>query len=148
MLKFDIFIVKILFRMLQEVCDIIMKLYMYADVTKMVHYSTDKNHAHELCDIIRGNILDFADELAEQFFGYSGKPSFSDFSFNQSINKTDDLGQLCKVVSEMVDEFRGKCDDNDKLSNIVSLIDDFKGDMAKDAFLATFDKVSDYKIEG
>ena len=65
--------------MQQEVCDIIMKLYMYADVTKMVHYSTDKNHAHELCDIIRDNILDFADELAEQFFGYSGKPSFSDF---------------------------------------------------------------------
>lgn len=134
--------------MQQEVCDIIMKLYMYADVTKMVHYSTDKNHAHELCDIIRDNILDFADDLAEQYFGYSGKPSFSDFSFEQSINKTKDLGQLCNIVSEMVDDFRSKCEDNPKLSNIVSLIDDFKGDMAKDAFLATFDKVSDYKMEG
>ncbi len=133
--------------MQQEVCDIIMKLYMYADITKMVHYSTDKNHAHELCDIIRDDILDFTDDLAEQYFGYSGKPSFSDFSFEQSINKTNDLGQLCKIISEMLDEFRGKCEDNGKLSNIVSLIDDFKGDMAKDAFLATFDKVSDYKME-
>lgn len=134
--------------MQQEVCDIIMKLYMYADVTKMVHYSTDKNHAHELCDAIRDDILNFADDLAEQFFGYSGKPSFSDFSFNQSINKTDNLGQLCKYVSDMVDEFRGKCEKESKLSNIVSLIDDFKGDMSKNAFLATFDKVSEYKIGG
>lgn len=134
--------------MQQEVCDILMKLYMYADVTKMVHYTTDKNHAHELCDIIRENITDFADDLAEQYFGYAGKPSFSDFSFEQSITKTDDLGDLCKRVSEMVDEFRGKCEKEPKLSNIVSLIDDFKGDMSKNAFLATFDKVSDYKMEG
>jgi DNA-binding ferritin-like protein len=134
--------------MQQEVCDILMKLYMYADVTKMVHYTTDKNHEHELCDIIRDDITSFADDLAEQFFGYSGKPSFSDFSFDQAINKTDNLGELCKVVSELVDEFRGKCESEKKLSNIVSLIDDFKGDMSKDAFLATFDKVSDYKIGG
>ena len=134
--------------MQQEICDILMKLYMYADVTKMVHYTTEKNHAHELCDIIRDDITEFADDLAEQFFGYNGKPSFSDFSFDQSINQTDDLGELCKSVSEMVDELRKECDKDSKLSNLVSLIDDFKGDMSKDAFLATFDKVSDYKMEG
>jgi DNA-binding ferritin-like protein len=133
--------------MKQEVCDILMKLYMYADVTKMVHYTTESNHAHELCDIIRDNIVDFADELAEQYFGYDGKPSFSDFSFDQSINKTDDLGALCKSVSDMVNEFRTKCDKDEKLSNLVSLIDDFKGDMDKDAFLATFDKVSNYEMK-
>lgn len=132
--------------MVQEVTDIIMKLYMYADVTKMVHYTTEKNHAHELCDIIRDDIMEFADDLAEQFYGYAGKPSFSDFSFDQSITITDNLGELCKVVSEMVDELRKTCDKDTKMSNLVSLIDDFKGDMSKDAFLATFDKVSDYKI--
>lgn len=134
--------------MLKEVCDIVMSLYMYADVTKMIHYSTDKNHAHELCDIIRDDITSFADDLSEQFFGYSGKPTFSDFSFNQNIKSTSDLGELCKNVSNMVENFRKKCNENDKLSNIVSLIDDFKGNMAKDAFLSTFDKVSDYKMEG
>ena len=130
----------------QEACDIIMKLYMYADVTKMVHYTTEKNHAHELCDTIRDTILSFADDFAEQFFGYYGKPKFTDFSFDQSIKETDDLGELCNTVSEMMDDFRGKCEKNPKLSNIVSLIDDFKGDMYKNMFLSTFDKVSNYKI--
>lgn len=134
--------------MLKEVCDILMSLYMYADVTKMIHYTTDKNHAHELCDTVRDDIVSFADDLAEQYFGYSGKPDFGDFDFNQSINKTNDLGELCNTVSGLVDEFRKECEKETKLSNIVSLIDDFKGDMAKDAFLATFDKVSEHKIGG
>lgn len=124
-----------------------MRLYMYADVTKMIHYTTDKNHAHELCDTVRDHILDFTDELAEQFFGYSGKPSFSDFSFNHDINKTDNLGEICGIVSSMTDELRAKCEKTPKLSNIVSLIDDFKGNLSKDAFLATFDKVSNFKME-
>lgn len=132
--------------MKKEICDILMKLYMYADITKMVHYTTDKNHAHELCDTIRDHITSFADDLAEQYFGYEGKPQFNDFTFNQRINKVEDLGKLCQIVSDLLNELRSKCEKNTKLSNIVSLIDDFKGDLSKDAFLATFDKVSDYKL--
>ena len=134
--------------MKKTICDILMKLYLYADMTKMIHYSTDKNHAHELCDIIRDEITSFADKLAEQYFGYGGKPSFSDFSFKQSIKSTDNLGALCKSVTELVDWLRVEINEDPKLSNLVSLIDDFKGDMAKDVFLATFDNVSNYKIGG
>lgn len=131
--------------MFEDVCDIVFKLYLYADITKMIHYSTGSNHCHELCDKVRDSIIDFADNLAEQFFGYNGKPSFNDMTIKHDVQLISDLGELCKKVAEMVDELRNQCSNNQKLQNIVSLIDDFKGEMEQDMFLATFDKVSNYK---
>lgn len=131
-----------------QISDIIFKLYLYADATKMIHYSTESNHAHEMCDKIRNTIVDFADDLAEQTFGYYGKPSYSQMTkLNKlEINETDDLGELCARASEMVDILRTEFDKIDKLSGVVSAIDDYKGKMLKNQFLCKFDKVSEYKI--
>ena len=131
--------------MFENICDAIFRLYLYADMTKMIHYSTDSNHCHELCDKVRDSILEFADSIAEQYFGYHGKPSFSDMTLDHKIKYTDDIGDLCKTVADMTDDLRGMFVNESKLQNLVSLIDDFKGDMEKDIFLATFDKVSKYK---
>lgn len=127
-----------------EISDIVFKLYLYADATKKIHYTTEKNHCHQLCDDVRDTILDFVDELAEQSFGYYGKPSYSDLSNinDLEINETEDLGELCDRASEMVDLMRTEFNKNEKLSGIVSLIDDYKGKMQKNKFLCTFDKVS------
>lgn len=127
-----------------EISDIVFKLYLYADATKKIHYTTEKNHCHQLCDDVRDTILDFVDELAEQSFGYYGKPSYSDLSNinDLEINETEDLGELCDRASEIVDLMRTEFDKNEKLSGIVSLIDDYKGKMQKNKFLCTFDKVS------
>ena len=133
--------------MFNDICDMIFRLYLYADMTKMIHYSTGSQHCHTLCDDVREKILEFTDELAEQYFGYHGKPSFSDFSLQHDVKTTSDIGELCKTVAEMTDNLRNKCESNSKLQNIVSLIDDFKGDMMKLMFIATFDKVSNYKGE-
>lgn len=133
--------------MFNDICDFVFRLYLYADMTKMIHYSTDSNHCHELCDDVRDEIIDFADSLAEQYFGYHGKPSFSDMSIKQDVSVTDDLGELCKTVADMSDDIRKQCSQNPKLQNLVSLIDDFKGEMENKMFLATFDKVSNYKGE-
>lgn len=133
--------------MFNYICDLIFRLYLYADMTKMIHYSTEKMHAHTLCDTIRDSILEFADSLAEQYFGYHGKPAFSDMTLEHEIQYTDDLGKLCKTVADMTDSMRKKLENEPKLQNLVSLIDDFKGDMEKNMFLATFDKVSNYKGE-
>ena len=133
--------------MFNDVCDMIFRLYLYADMTKMIHYSTEKMHAHTLCDDVRNTINGFADSLAEQYFGYHGKPSFSDMTLGHEIQYTNDLGKLCKTVADMTDDLRKKAENEPKLQNLVSLIDDFKGDMEKDIFLATFDKVSEYKGE-
>jgi DNA-binding ferritin-like protein len=132
-----------------QIADIIFKLYLYADATKMIHYTTESNHAHELCDTVRDTINDFADELAEQSFGYYGKPSYTQLTKlnNLEINETDDLGELCGRASEIVDILRTEFSKNDKLSGIVSLIDDYKGSMQKNMFLCSFDKVSNYKGE-
>lgn len=128
--------------MYEQVCKLIFQLYLYADNTKMIHYSTNGNHIHELCDTVRDDILSFVDDLAEQYFGIEGKPKYNDFSLKQEITATDDIGMLCKNASGTVDWLRKKCEPDTKFSGIVSLIDDFKGKMAKDAFLSTFDKLS------
>lgn len=131
---------------IKEICDVIFKLYLYADNTKLIHYSTDSNHGHEMADKVRDAILDFVDDLAEQTFGYYGKPSFGDMTLKQDISVEKDLNKICQkcidVLGVIYDEFKK----NEKLSGIVSLMDDFKGEMGKMAFLGTFDKVSNYTI--
>ena len=129
------------------ICDSIFRLYLYADVCKMIHYSTRSNHEHELSDSIRDEIISFADELAEGFFGFFGKPKFGDMSIDVDIQKTNDLGKLCQLVVNVVEPIRTQSLKNDKLSGIVSIIDDFKQTMSKNAFLATFDKVSNYTMK-
>ena len=130
-----------------EICDIIFKLYLYADNTKMIHYYTDSNHEHELADKVRDTILTFVDDLAEQTFGYFGKPSFNDMSLKQDISIEKDLNKICQKCIDTVTPIRSSFMKNDKLSGIVSLIDDFKGELGQMAFLGTFDKVSNYKLE-
>lgn len=129
-----------------EICDIVMKLYLYGDMCKMVHYSTEKMHCHTLCDDVRDVITSFADELAEKAFGYTGKPSFDDFSLKMSINKSNDISAICQNASDLAEGLRKKISDDDKYSGIVSIIDDFKSDMAQKVYLATFDNVSDKRL--
>lgn len=132
--------------MYNTVCDIIFKLYLYSDTAKMIHYSIDSMHGHELADEVRNTIMDFADELAEQFFGYYGKPRFEQLSIKHDIKIEDDLGKLCQNCIDTVEVVRTEANKNDKLSGIVSLIDGFKEDMSKLVFLGTFDKVSNVKL--
>ena len=103
-------------------------------------------HGHELADEVRNTIMDFADELAEQFFGYYGKPRFEQLSIKHDIKIEDDLGKLCQNCIDTVEVVRTEANKNDKLSGIVSLIDGFKEDMSKLVFLGTFDKVSNVKL--
>jgi len=133
--------------MLELVCETIFKLYLYADMTKMIHYTSDTMHQHELCDQVRDTINDYADSLAEQFFGYYGKPSFSDFSLKHDVVSTDDLGKLCGHVITIAESVRKEADKNPKLSGIVSLTDDFKGELNKLVFLTKFDHISKYETK-
>lgn len=130
----------------QETCDIIFKLYLYADTAKMIHYSIDSMHGHELADDVRDAIIDFADELAEQYFGYYGKPRFGQLSIKHDIKIDEDLGKLCQNCLNSVEIMRTEFEKNNKLSGIVSLIDGFKEKMSKLVFLGTFDKVSNIKL--
>lgn len=130
----------------QEICDVIFKLYLYADTAKMIHYTIESMHGHHLADEVRGEILEFADELAEQYFGYYGKPRFSQLSLKHDIKIDDDLNKLCQNCLDTVEIVREEFNKNDKLSGIVSLIDSFKESMSKMAFLGTFDKVSNVNL--
>ena len=132
---------------IREICDVIFKLYLYADNTKLIHYYTDSNHEHEMADKVRDSILSFVDDLAEQTFGYYGKPSFSDMSLDQEIYIEKDLNKLCQHCVDTVMPIRTAFNKIDRLAGIVSLIDDFTGKMGQNAFLGTFDKVSNYKLK-
>ena len=130
----------------QETCDMIFKLYLYADTAKMIHYSIDSMHGHELADDVRDTIIEFADELAEQYFGYYGKPRFGQLSIQRDIKIEEDINKLCHNCLDMVEIVRTECNKNNKLSGIVSLVDSFKEKMSKLVFLGTFDKVSNIKL--
>lgn len=133
----------------KDIADIVMKLFLYADMCKMIHYSTRKMHCHKLCDEVRDTIMEFADDLAEKAFGITGKPEFNDFSLKMSVSTSNDIAVICKNVVKLAEELRQKIDGNDVYagSGIVSIIDDFKSDMAQKIYLATFDDVSDEKLE-
>lgn len=130
----------------QETCDIIFKLYLYADTAKMIHYSIDSMHGHELADEVRDTVIEFADELAEQYFGYYGKPRFSQLSIKHDIKIDEDINKLCQNCLDTVEIVRTECEKVPKLSGIVSLVDGFKEKMSKLVFLGTFDKVSNTKL--
>lgn len=125
----------------KELADLVMSLFVYADVCKMIHYTTDKMHCHTLCDDVRDTITDFADELAEKGFGHTGKPAFEDFSMKLAVTKTQDIAEVCNKCIELAEDLRKKIEDNDTYSGIVSIIDDFKSDMAQKIYLANFDEV-------
>lgn len=127
---------------IKSICDAVTRLYLYADNTKFIHYSTPKNHMHKLCDEVRDRILEFTDELAESCFGYQGKPSYSDFSIKTEITTSEDLRDICENCIGVVIELRKECEKEEKLSGVVSLIDDFMATMDKEKFLCTFDKLS------
>ena len=130
----------------KEIANTVMRLFLYADMCKMVHYTTKKMHCHTLCDDVRDTITEFADELAEKGFGITGKPNFNDFSLKMSVKKSNDIAKICKNVTELVETLRKSIESNAKYSGIVSIIDDFKADMAQKVYLATFDGVSDEKL--
>ena len=130
----------------KTVCDTIFKLYLYSDTAKMIHYSIDSMHGHELADDVRDTIIEFADELAEQFFGYYGRPSFNQLSIKHEIKVDDDLNKLCQNAIDTVEFLREEFNKKSKLSGLVSLIDGFKEKMSKNVFLGTFDKVSNIKL--
>lgn len=131
----------------QKVCDTIFKLYLYGDMAKMIHYSTDSAHGHKLSDEVREAIVEFADDLAEQFFGYYGKPRFDELSLNVDVNKEEDLNKLCQLCLQEIEEISSEIEKNKKLSGIMSLIDNFKEKISKISFLGTFDKVSNFKLK-
>lgn len=127
---------------MKNIYDTIFRLYLYADTCKIIHYTTDKNHGHELADEIRDEIIKFADAFAEQFFGFHGKPIKSELTIKLDVKEEDSLSAICQDVLDVVAPLYSEFKKNDKLSGLVSLIDDFKGTMNKRKFLATFDHLS------
>lgn len=132
----------------KDIANIVMRLFLYADMCKMIHYTTRKMHCHKLCDEVRDTIMEFADDLAEKAFGITGKPNFNDFSLRLSVKKSSDIAEICKNVVKLVEELRQDIDGSDVYagSGIVSIIDDFKSNMAQKVYLANFDNVSDARL--
>lgn len=123
----------------KKLCKAVFMLYKYAIMTKRVHYSTDSNHEHELADSIMDSIIDFADEIAESGFGHYGKPSIGDMSVKIKVDERDSLEDICKDVTDIATQLRDAFEDDNDVSvqSLVSIVDDFLGDIKKDMFLNT-----------
>lgn len=128
---------------MKSINDTVFRLYLYAVTCKMIHYTTDKSYTHELADKVQDAITKFADKFAEQFYGYEGKPNKSELALNVGgVKEEDTLSAICQDVIDIVESLRSQFEKNPKLSDLVSLIDDFKGQMRQHKFLSTFDHLS------
>lgn len=123
----------------------IMEMYLYADLFKAIHYSTEKHWGHELSDESQDKIREYIDELAEQVYGYYGKPKFSDFTLKHDIYYDDSLPKIYGRIIDILIVIKKDIKDIEKLSGSVSLIDDFIGYLNQATYLASFDKFSTYK---
>lgn len=123
----------------------IMEMFLYADLLKAIHYSTEKHWGHELCDESQSKIREYIDELAEQVYGYYGKPKFSDFTLKHDIYYEDSLPKLYGRIMDILTTIKKEIKTIEKLSGSVSLIDDFMGYLNQAVYLASFDKFSTYK---
>lgn len=130
---------------IKNVAELVMKLYLYSDMCKMIHYSAKKMHEHTQSDDVLNIIRDYADRIAENCFGFIGKPTFNDFSLEQPIKKANDLTQICQNVFDLLNNFEKKLK-NPKYSGIQSIIDEFKSSLSSIVYLNMFDKVSDKKL--
>lgn len=132
---------------IKNFCDSIMRMYLYADMIKAIHLSTEIYWEHSLCDDAQDKIRDKIDELAEQIYGYYGKPKFTDFKLDLDIYYENDLAKLFGCIMDILAPIRTECDKVEKLSGVVSLIDDFKGELTQLVYMCSFDKISNYKME-
>lgn len=131
---------------IKNFCDSIMRMYLYADMIKAIHLSTDIHWEHEFCDQAQDKIRDYIDQLCEQVFGYYGKPKFSDFKLNIDIPSEDNLAKLFNRIMDIIAPLRTEFSKIDKLSGTISLIDDFKGTLTQFVYMCSFDKISNFKI--
>lgn len=132
---------------LKSFCDSIMRLYLYADMAKGIHYTTEIHWAHEHADDIIDMIRENTDKIAEQVYGYYGRPKFSDFDLKADVYSEEDLGRLLGRCMDVLESMRQEFEKIPKLSGTVSAIDDFKGDITQYIYLANFQKISNYKAE-
>lgn len=131
----------------KEFCDSIVRMHLYSNMVKYIHLTTDIARLHTICDEVEGEIRKFVDSLCEQYFGYYGKPKFSDFKYTSNIYEEEDLVKLLNRVFDIVTYIKDELSSVDKLSGIISLIDDFTGTLNKYIYLCSFDKISSYKSE-
>ena len=100
-------------------------------------------YQREFIDDHFDDIVSFADDRSEMFFGLNGNPDVSDFSLEQAARQTNTpktLKDLCQHVVDLVSYVRKNASDDSKGFYLQSLIDDFTGKMYKNIFLSTFDK--------
>lgn len=122
----------------------IVKMLLYADMVKLVHLTTERYSEHKLCDEVTDAIRSHCDELSEKSFGYFGGPKFKDFDIKQTVFTTDDLGEILGHVKDLLVILRDKYKD---VPCLVSVIDDFNGKLNQLCYLASFDKITTYKMK-
>lgn len=125
----------------------IFELYLYCDIMKMKHYATDIHTEHIRIDEFQDKLRELTDEVAEQIYGYFGKPDFNDFTLKLNVKQEKDLGKLLGLMFTIVNNIKELFVDNDKLSGTISLLDDFKGQIQQFIYLTSFDKISTFKLK-
>lgn len=103
-----------------------------------IHWSTPKHSEHVLTDDIIKELDSFEDSIAEQVMGLN--------DFRISVAEISnvvfpDASQLKEVLSSLLNtilKFKTTIEKDPKFSGVISLIDDFVGNISKYLYLETF----------
>lgn len=104
-----------------------------------IHWSTSKHSEHVLTDGILKELDSFEDSIAEQVMGLNGfrvaVAEISNVVFPDASLLKEVLTQLLNTLIK----FKTTIEKDPKFSGVISLIDDFMGNISKYLYLETFD---------
>ena len=127
----------------------IFQMFFYSDMMKMIHYSTDGETEHLICDEMMYSVIERTDKIAEVYYGIVGKPKHSDFKFNlDGVEMLSDLGKIAGKIHDILVTMFGMVDkEGDEYEGFKSALADYMATMSQFIYKCTFDKISTYKIK-
>lgn len=122
-----------------SIINLIKSLEGYKIRLREIHWSTPKHHTHLLTDEIIEELTKFEDSIAEQVMGLNNFripiASISNINLPDATLLKEALNGLLNVILN----FKSTIESDTKFSGVISLIDDFAGDISKYLYLETFE---------
>jgi hypothetical protein len=122
--------------MKKEHVDFICNLHGYLIRLKEIHWNTDSNAQHLLCDEISDTLADCEDRFTECAMGLTGE-HFKIGDLKPYLPNSTDLIPMLKELEKDVKDIRTKLDTNSNSFGLVNILDDMLEACGKYKYRAT-----------
>lgn len=121
--------------MKKEFIDFICELHGYLIRVKEIHWNTNSNSEHTLCDDFHGELLDFEDEFMECCMGMEGK-HFQIGKLLPLLPNSENFLSLLKELENDVLSMKKKCN-KDSDGGLTNILDDMLQSINKYKYRST-----------